>query len=46
MRTVYGDHKRFIDTYFKQYPGLLLHGDGASRDETATTGSPAASTTC
>jgi len=33
MRTVYGDHQRFIDTYFKTYPGLYFTGDGAKRDE-------------
>jgi len=32
MRTVYGDHQRFIDTYFKQYPGMYFTGDGARRD--------------
>lgn len=33
MRTVYGDHKRFIETYFKQFPGYYLSGDGAKRDK-------------
>ena len=33
MRTVYGDHQRFIDTYFKQYPGYYFTGDGAKRDK-------------
>ena len=33
MRTVYGDHQRFIDTYFKTYPGCYFTGDGARRDE-------------
>lgn len=33
MRTVYGDHQRFIETYFSQYPGSYCTGDGASRDE-------------
>ncbi|MEN8176397.1 MAG: acetate--CoA ligase [Pseudomonadota bacterium] len=33
MRTVYGDHERFIDTYFKMYPGYYFTGDGARRDE-------------
>jgi acetyl-CoA synthetase len=33
MRTVYGDHQRFVDTYFKQYPGMYFTGDGARRDE-------------
>jgi acetyl-CoA synthetase len=32
MRTVYGDHQRFIDTYFKTYPRSYLTGDGARRD--------------
>lgn len=32
MRTVYGDHQRFIDTYFKMYPGYYFTGDGARRD--------------
>jgi acetyl-CoA synthetase len=32
-RTVYGDHQRFRDTYFKTYPGLYFTGDGARRDE-------------
>ena len=32
MRTVYGDHERFIDTYFKMYPGYYTTGDGARRD--------------
>ncbi|MDD5271444.1 MAG: acetate--CoA ligase [Methylovulum sp.] len=31
-RTVYGDHQRFIDTYFKAYPGYYFTGDGARRD--------------
>ena len=33
MRTVYGDHKRFIETYFSQYPGNYFTGDGCRRDE-------------
>ncbi len=33
MRTVYGDHKRFIETYFSAYPGKYFTGDGARRDE-------------
>jgi len=33
MRTVYGDHARFIETYFKLYPGYYFSGDGARRDE-------------
>ena len=33
MRSVFGDHQRFIDTYFKTYPGTYFTGDGARRDE-------------
>jgi acetyl-CoA synthetase len=33
MRTVFGDHQRFIDTYFKTFPGRYFTGDGARRDE-------------
>ncbi len=33
MRTVYGDHQRFFDTYFAQYSGYYFTGDGARRDE-------------
>ncbi|MGB1087378.1 MAG: AMP-binding enzyme, partial [Alphaproteobacteria bacterium] len=33
MRTVYGDHERFIETYFKTYPGNYFTGDGCRRDE-------------
>ena len=33
MRTVYGDHQRFIDTYFRTYPGSYFTGDGCRRDE-------------
>ncbi len=32
-RTIYGDHQRFVDTYFKAYPGYYFAGDGARRDE-------------
>jgi acetyl-CoA synthetase len=32
MRTVYGDHQRFIDTYFSAFPGKYFTGDGARRD--------------
>ena len=32
MRTVYGDHQRFVDTYFKAVEGMYLTGDGARRD--------------
>ena len=33
MRSIYGDHERFIDTYFSQFPGYYFTGDGARRDE-------------
>jgi acetyl-CoA synthetase len=33
MRTLYGDHQRFTDTYFKTFPGTYFTGDGARRDE-------------
>jgi acetyl-CoA synthetase len=33
MRTVYGDHERFITTYFTTYPGKYFTGDGCRRDE-------------
>jgi acetyl-CoA synthetase len=33
MRTVYGDHQRFIDTYFSRIPGMYFTGDGAKKDE-------------
>jgi acyl-coenzyme A synthetase/AMP-(fatty) acid ligase len=45
MRTVYGDHGRFFDTYFSTYPGKYFTGDGCRATRTATTGSPAGSTT-
>uniref|UniRef100_A0A8J4HFD0 Acetyl-coenzyme A synthetase n=1 Tax=Acidicaldus sp. TaxID=1872105 RepID=A0A8J4HFD0_9PROT len=32
MRTVFGDHPRFVQTYFSTYPGLYFTGDGARRD--------------
>jgi acetyl-CoA synthetase len=32
MRTVYGDHARFVETYFSQFPGKYFTGDGARRD--------------
>ena len=32
MRTVFGDHQRFIDTYLKAYPGYYFTGDGCRRD--------------
>jgi acetyl-CoA synthetase len=33
MRTVFGDHKRFVETYFATFPGKYFTGDGARRDE-------------
>ena len=33
MRTVFGDHKRFVETYFSNYPGKCFAGDGCRRDE-------------
>jgi acetyl-CoA synthetase len=33
MRSVYGDHPRFIETYFKTFPGTYFSGDGVRRDE-------------
>ena len=33
MRTVYGDHGRFVDTYFRRFPGYYMTGDGVLRDE-------------
>jgi acetyl-CoA synthetase len=33
MRTIYGQHDRFKETYFVQFPGLYFTGDGARRDE-------------
>ena len=33
MRTIYGDHKRFIDVYFSKFPGYYFTGDGAKRDK-------------
>ena len=32
MRTVYGDHQRFIDTYFSQFDGKYFTGDGCERE--------------
>lgn len=32
MRSLYGDHKRFIEAYFSQYPGMYFSGDGCKRD--------------
>jgi acetyl-CoA synthetase len=33
MRTVFGDHKRFVETYFSTYPGMYFTGDGCRRDK-------------
>ena len=33
MRTIYGDHERFLDTYFRRFPGYYMTGDGVRRDE-------------
>ncbi len=33
MRTIYNDHKRFLETYFSDYPGYYFTGDGVQRDE-------------
>jgi acetyl-CoA synthetase len=33
MRSIFGDHQRFVDTYFKTYPGMYFTGDGARRDK-------------
>lgn len=33
MRTIYGDHERFIKTYFSSFPGHYFTGDGAKREE-------------
>jgi acetyl-CoA synthetase len=33
MRSIYGDHERFVETYFSQYPGNFYTGDGVRRDE-------------
>jgi acetyl-CoA synthetase len=33
MRTIYGDHQRFVDTYFSSFSGAYFTGDGARRDE-------------
>ena len=44
MRTVYGDHERFITTYFTTYPGNISPATAAGATRTVTTGSPAGST--
>ena len=47
LRTTYGDHKRFKETYFSTYPGMYFTGDGAKRDmRMAIIGSPAGSMMC
>ena len=46
MRTVYGDHQRFIETYFVQYPGKYFTGDGAGATKTVITGLPVVSMMC
>ena len=33
MRTIYGDHQRFIDTYWSRFPGMYFAGDGARKDQ-------------
>ena len=33
MRSIYGDHQRFLETYFTTYPGMYFTGDGARRDK-------------
>ena len=33
MRTVYGDHERFLDVYFRRFPGYYMTGDGVLRDK-------------
>jgi acetyl-CoA synthetase len=45
MRTVWGDHERFFQTYFTTYRGKYFTGDGCRATRTAITGSPAASMT-
>jgi len=45
MRTVYGDHARFEQTYFSAYKGKYFTGDGCEGTPTAITGSPGASMT-
>ncbi len=45
MRGVYGDPKRFQETYFEQFPGYYVTGDGCRRDKDGYYRSPAASTT-
>jgi acyl-coenzyme A synthetase/AMP-(fatty) acid ligase len=45
MRTVYGDHERFEETYFSDFEATTSPVTAAAATRTATTGSPAASTT-
>ena len=45
MRTVWGDHGRFFETYFKAYPAFISPATAAAATRTAITGSPAGSTT-
>jgi acetyl-CoA synthetase len=45
MRTVWGDHERFFQTYFTTYPANISPATAAAATRTAITGSPAASTT-
>jgi acetyl-CoA synthetase len=44
MRTVWGDHERFFQTYFTTYPGKYFTGDGCKRDADGYSGSPGGST--
>ena len=45
MRTVFGDHERFVQTYFSAYPGNISPATAAAATPTAITGSPGASMT-
>ena len=45
MRTVFGDHERFIQTYFATFPGMYMTGTARAATGTGTTGSPAGWTT-
>ena len=38
MRTTWGDHERFVETYFTMYPNMYFTGDGCRVDATAITG--------
>jgi acetyl-CoA synthetase len=46
MRTIWGDHERFEETYFSQYPGMYFTGDGCRRDEDGYYWITGAWTTC